>query len=729
MSSNFYEIISTKIIEKLNQLRDNKPISFYTDSEELTLAFSLAYFLLVEPMLVLIDKDDLNIDTRYNLNIDEKIADCLVRPGILMHNNREYLGNPMLIDSNEIYNTSWFLSALRNSISHSKIEEVDLNNKVIVFNNDNPLNDINVRINFYWFLNFMFDNPEKKRYLNKTYSHTIISDDLVSDYFKSKKIKQLNKDTLREALLLFKSSLLKIESDIPIKITEDELGIELKKCSELLGVLNSVNKGKINEIGFSFDEYQNFKEKVTDKFNEIGYDDFLYNKYLNLSIISKLLEKRLQKTSPTAKVTIELDVSSIDDDVNYMIKNKKIFNKKTLKEQIDCISDYTRERNFIINNVHFSDYIRTFINDYIVASHILNNCQKILTKKEIKKIFNGSGSDRNRIYDRILKIITEEIKAKGKCTTYDNSLFFKLQSFGYKKMKKEDIDFFGEDLPILMSIFSEMISEKTSSEYFANKYSSFWDKYTSKMRENGEPSDEVYATMIGYNIHLLYEKYEYLVYAKDLIEVTFLYALGINLYVANKESVFDSNDEIFDYSFVKSMNIDAYSVSAYNEYNEKREKLRRLNQSLKNRASVYQTNINNDKFPRDILTDIRIEIENLKKEIIDTKEYVVNRKLKEIGNTNLANETNTLRIANIIRNCLAHPGRIRIIDKQNDNLIIRLIDYNSDSNDENSFSAYIDTTIDDLIQFINNDVFNRIIHNDSIVQQEGIEDNEDKAKV
>ena len=77
---------------------------------------------------------------------------------------------------------------------------------------------------------------------------------------------------------------------------------------------------------------------------------------------------------------------------------------------------------------------------------------------------------------------------------------------------------------------------------------------------------------------------------------------------------------------------------------------------------------------------------------------------------------NNAKIADVIRNCLSHNGRIMINEKIGDNLKIRLTDYS----DDGKISSYIDTTFDDIMKFINNDIFYNILSQEETKEEEKV---------
>ena len=713
MSLKYYELLSTIITQKINQLDINNPVDFYSESDVFKLSFYLSYFLLAEEKIVSVDKDNKDIATRYILNIDESLANKLVKPGVQLYHGMQCSYNPQIIEQELEYSDAWFLSTLRNSLGHSQISDINLENNSINIDNNYQLNKLNAQIPFIWFNNFLLSNPLAQIHLGKKFSSDVFDNDhQLIRYLIKNNIKILNKKDLEIITILSNPVSIQVESDVPLEITNIMFEKYISFCSKLATRIIEKEQGEdISKIGLSIDEFKKLKKKLIQEYKSQGIKNYLYEKYLITYIFSKLLNSIIKKQYPNIIINVKVDDSFKEEDIDILIKEKKILNTNSLDKQLEIFSNFLSEK-LCMDNKEYATRIRQFINNYEICSYILQNCKRYLSRKELKRIFKGNETDRKEIMDKLLEVVKEERKKKGfNDVKFDYTLYYKIEQYLYKKIENSDLDFFREDISILRKIIIEMhndVARKKNMDFYKEKYSSFWEKYTNKLNKDGYISDEVRMHCIGnYNVNLLYKNYNELVMNKDLMLVCFLYSLGINLYVFNKESLFD--EDASNYFFINSLDIVAYSTVAFNEYNGIEEKLRRIRNLKKEKIKIYNKNFANSNFPQSKLTEIKNTIDSIEKEILDLENHKKGIEIKNINNQTLATDNNNVRIASVIRHCLAHNGRIIVVDKNNDNLKIRLSNYN----DTGEIAGYVEMSFDTLIDFLNNDIFYNVIHNNN----------------
>ena len=148
MDKVYYNSARAEILKKLSFLRDRNFVDFFEESLPFSLAINLAYFGLAEEVIITRDNDDTNIVTRFTRNVDNDTLSNLFPAGHgISVTKKESDGN----------SREWFLSTLRNGIFHNGLS-VDYRFRNVEVYNDGFLNQLECRVPFSWFENFMDSN-------------------------------------------------------------------------------------------------------------------------------------------------------------------------------------------------------------------------------------------------------------------------------------------------------------------------------------------------------------------------------------------------------------------------------------------------------------------------------------------------------------------------------------------------------------------------------------------
>ena len=241
--------------------------------------------------------------------------------------------------------------------------------------------------------------------------------------------------------------------------------------------------------------------------------------------------------------------------------------------------------------------------------------------------------------------------------------------------------------------FSELISAVENDLVFKNNNVFFIDVINS-----GVSSKDIFELMINnsYETITSYAMINSLLINEVLnnihenLIITLLYVLGINNFVMNHEGCFSEVDNnSLDY-----FDIQVYTSSNYNDqlniFNSKVTKFNRDYNSMKKQMKkLDMKNPGAQRFMKS-LNDSRI------KELKDIIELPIldDNNQKEINGNKLLRCDNT-EANRIIRNCMAHPGRINMDSNYN----LQLID-----SDDGKVTGLVECSLDDLIKFMSQEV-------------------------
>lgn len=724
MVADYFKKLSDITTKKIKELNDNNFVDFYDYSEELEMSFYFAYFLLMEEKMINVDKNNNDIKTRYTLNINKEIADKLVKPDLMWYDQKPYNPNPVILCDEGDYSSAWFLNTLRNSMLHAMISNINFDNKCVDIKNNHKLNSLEASVPFIWFKNFLNKCYYGKLFETTDTPHAFFDSKLcyLRKFLKDKNIGQITEDTLKKMLALSNPTYIELKSSFPLNITYQKLLDYVMFCDRLVeNALNKKDIVSIKKIGFSVDEYNIYVNSLTKKYKEKFKDMDLYDIYIYSNLFSIILDREIKKKYPGVDVKVDYKLNYSPEDLDQLIKSKNILTMETYEKQIRCFYDFFNEKNSLTIGDGYFDVIRQFLNKiYIFSSHVKENCEEYLSREELQRVFNGTSKDRLEIQFKLLKCIQNN----GSINDFDkkeykNGLFWLLE--GDFKAMDLGTNFFSDDQNIKNEIINDIKSNKKQHpkevDYYKQKYSYFWEKYEKKLENINYPSDDVLMEYLkNYNVFRLKSDCDELRDRKYAFIMCFLYTLGINLYVFNKESFFDSNSSIMNYSFIDELNIDAYSTKSYNEYLGMNDRILHLSRILRSKSNVYEKCKSNPHFPSDKLEEFLKDIHSMRDEINNLSNKICFTKVKTIGDQKLAVEKNNAKIADVIRNCLSHNGRIMINEKIGDNLKIRLTDYS----DDGKISSYIDTTFDDIMKFINNDIFYNILSQEETKEEEKV---------
>ena len=183
-----------------------------------------------------------------------------------------------------------------------------------------------------------------------------------------------------------------------------------------------------------------------------------------------------------------------------------------------------------------------------------------------------------------------------------------------------------------------------------------------------------------------------------------LYSCFINCYVINKEK-FDKLDKD---SISIPDNMHSYAANMYKDENKKKKSLeskravsrKRLKKLEANREKAQSANGNLESMDKTIET-INQELSKIEDELAKLRINDPNN-IKCIDGQNLVKMDIKEDIMRIIRNCFSHKGRVRMNFGEDNK--VRLID----SSDGIASSAYIETDIDSLFEFLSQEAFKEV---------------------
>ena len=642
MPKDYYENLRLEFFNKIDALKTKNFFEFYKHSPAFFIALNLAYFVLAEEKLISVDKNNNDITSRYKLNMSSELVEHVFEGKLFNQVITE------ITEKEKKGDNLWFLSALRNSILHGGIEDINLEDMSIKISSTHNLNKLKANIPIDFFSDFI-DEFANNRLKNDT---VYLIDDLYGFNFQ-----------------------VEISSKKPIKNKEfikNEIQLLYDK---ILTTYNEYFQGELPEDENSKDMIQKLLQiSAISTRNSKKYDRVVKD------IIEEQLTKAIQKHF-----------------LDYNLSIRTLPKKATL--------DYLHYKN----TLSYTDYlsqIENFYQNYMENSRIVSDVMNFTDSQDIKKLTPQIVQKRiheirekngeNFKYD---KILTEILTLDYPCRIDSFSGINHIDMLTAREISRKIYNYKKMDYP------AEVIITRIKEHY-----DTFYKKYNQIFRSKGYISDEdmdVYNKIC--NTDKISEFYEKFNSDRSKMLVGLLYVFGINMYVINKENNFDNLEEIDDYSFMDNLDIEMYSLVAMKEIENLKSKKISVCKSLKSLIKKHKKYSANPKFPKDKLDDIQCDIDRAKQEINDIDNKLESAKIQKFRNGYMALENNNKRKAAIIRNCLSHNGRIRIIYENNyqGKTSVLLSDYN-----ENNSTAFVKCSIDQLFKFLRHDAFRDSMSNE-----------------
>lgn len=669
MHLNYKEALVKIISNKISAIDKQNYFDFYSESLILSTAFNIASFILAIDKLIDVDKSNENISSRYTLHENDGFVQSI-------YDNkdfRDYFSNVNISEPQG--NNVWFLYAIRNAIVHGGIQYIDLEKNEISIKSNSNLNRIDCTIPLDFFSKFI----KKYRELpaNTKPIHEFIVE-LKDNYEKHQFNHKKNGYRLNYMIEVDTSN--DLDSDLIKSFTE-----------EITRIFDSVIR-----IVYGYDEEEEYMKEVQDIIYKIDSTYHLpktslqYESKLNKEIGKFILEK-ISSTYPQYKISIR----KLKNPLQFA-KSKPIIKRNFGTEVSIHLYRARREKN------NFLDELLYLQKEFEINSKYVSRIKEYLTPETQKKLFklnfNGKFESWRRI---ILKSIHKTRSQQGLSHSYIDGCF---ESIDYldelncsdtKNIKLKDTI-----LKYMRQYNVDRIPEDVKASFISN-HVDFFDNLDKTNRRKNIPSPEdieVYKQLFDDNKLESFIKYSKL--QKDRIMVGLLYTYGINVYVASKEQ---ESPNVADYEYTNLSNINLYTSERTNIVQQQlHSKLKEYDKSIRKLESSLKNPNLPDKIKQkylDLIMEYKIERQK-------AFEDAAKERTTEVGGKKLTLDDDDTKKASVIRNCLAHNGRIRIKPKnKNDKgTYLSLLD------SQNGMpTALINCELSDLLKFIELDYRNRFL--------------------
>ena len=701
MGNIYYNSTRVEILKRLKYLNESKYVDFFRESAPFLLSIYLAYFGLAEDIMIERDSKDYNINTRFTKHIDDEHLKKLFPSSIpIDFIKKEPDGNTM----------EWFLSTLRNGIFHNG-PEVNYKEKFITVNNEGFLNQLECKVPFNWFENFMYENIIEHLQLdNYTY-------------------------------YVFKSPFI-LPKDAPIINTYDDINDFIENKLHGIEININLDNSRNNPIKLERNEFIEFTKSISERLYKYYYiDEEICDEEL------QKLKEKIESSLTTEKETLDLEKY---DKLVYFNMFKEMFNEKfktkypdynvsisefenkkyaesLFKRGRDRIRFFKHERP-VFQVIEIANLLDNLFNhdkvEYISKIHYLYNmyefCSKEVTSefqtdKFMEKVLKGKYRYNSKILEnQYAKVIKNELESRGIILTYDRQITDGI-IWG--------MNIYDDEIHLRCKELTSNYEGNTDSEDYHEyiktnlklEFSNYYDEQTSNYIAAEEYADQVWDVFRSHNLYAINNAKGVLKDNRDDVIEALLYTLGINTYVMNKETYFKKFTEE-DYSFMDSQYFKGYSHDLYKDdiaiVKQRKSELRKKEKRITNSLKGLQIGISKTTDKKDLekkKSDVIIQTNDLgviTSEISNCDSVINNTEVLEIGDRKLQKANNSL-CANIMRNCFAHCDRIHITgrDKFGETLIT-LTDYDNSG----KISGIVETNLTSLINFLSHDLFKKEIN-------------------
>lgn len=672
MRSVYCESLIKVIKNKTKALQNENFFEFYSESQELLHAFDIAIFILAEDEIITIDKSNTDISSRYTLNEDVSLIQSIFEG----KDFREYFDDIQISEPNG--DNIWFLAALRNSIVHGCIEYIDLEKKEIYIKSSNNLNRLECTIPLNFFSKFIACYKEMRNKKESTNSFAIYLRDYnngSSSFSRSRQGRQKKFDYL-------------VGVDSNTKLDESTVD---NITNTIVDLYHSI----IDTIYGDFEGKEiepKLHEDVNNIIANVNKDNVLLAK--NSSEYNTILKENI---GHYLKIKIEYIFSQYNITVEpYEHSNRPIeFNQRLVKQIKLSMAESSRIVKGKKGNSNFIDELLYLRKQFETQSYYIKTIQDYLSPDAFNSILKSK-----RFFDyydynnnnAILKAIHITRTQNGEEHTYIDDFFNEIvysenRDFKFLTIRKYAINY-------MKTKNKESLSFKEKKSIIEN-YKSLYNMYCETAKTKNKPSKEDKETFKKlFNKRNLNRLIRYCSLQKEQMLIGLLYTYGINVYVLSKEqeSEFEADYDIFDF----------YNMNLYTA--ERTRDLDVLNRNIKiKKASKKRLeNIIKPGTPDAIKSQFNDSIKKLNAEIEKLqKSLPIDKSTIRIGGQTLTidNDDNEKK-ATVIRNCLAHNGRIKIAkqhtSENNQQIVLNLIDLN----EKGKTTALIQCTLNDLLKFI-----------------------------
>ena len=667
MQTNYREALMKIINSKIDALDDQNFFEYYSNSPILSSAFDIAGFIVAIDNLIDVEKSNEDISSRYTLNEDASFVQSVFDSKSF----RDYFDN--IAVSEPQGDNVWFLQALRNSIVHGGIQYIDLERGELAVKSESHLNNIDCTIPLDFFSSFMTKYralPSNQKLLTSLGVELLDKRDPNFSHF------QRNRD--RKDVRY--SYLVNVRSNDHVPASEvKKIAAEARSIFD--SAINAIY-GEIDGDAIS-EEVRGIIEKI-DAENFLPKNSFKYKSQVKQAI-GQFIREKVSSIFPQ----YQIDVREIQRPVS--LEGPLPIVRMNLNSEIS-LNTY-REKRSSFDFLHELEYLQ---NEFKKNGEYVDKLKEYLspeTQKALSRLGNYRTIRENM--NMVLSSIHKTRTQQGLSHSYIDEAFdllaysdehLSFQDLISRRIKRELQGY-------IKGTGVERIPDDVKAG-FISKYSDYFEAYEKNALKHNLPSPEdkeVFQQLFGEDGEKLDNMIKYMIIQKSRMMVGLLYTYGINVYVSSKEQ--DAvNPADYDRTILSRMKLFTSERTQISQQ-QFQTKINSITRSITKLSNL----ITNPSLPQAVREMYQDKIDTLE---IEKNQLILDTQTEEkmvIGGKTLTIDSNNDKKASVIRNCLAHNGRIRILarNKNAKETIISLVD-----SDSNGPTSAIRCQIRSILKFI-----------------------------